>query len=193
VRSRVLSLYDELPPGFVYQPDFLSATEEEELLGHIEALEFSEVRMRGVVARRRVRQFGWHYSFETYQLTQGAELPPYLSALQARVAPLAGVAAAELSEALITEYQPGATIGWHRDAPMFGVVAGISLRAACTFKLRPAEGEQALALEMPPRSAYVLDGEARTRWQHSIPAVRALRYSVSFRTLRKAHATRTAV
>ena len=191
MRSRVPSLFDELPPGFIYQPDFLSTAEEEELLRHVEALEFSEVRMRGVVARRRVRQFGWRYSFDTYQLTEGAELPSYLTAFQARAAPLAGVAADELSEALITEYPPGATIGWHRDAPMFGVVVGISLRAACTFKLRPAEGAQALALEMPPRSAYVLDGEARTRWQHSIPAVKALRYSVTFRTLRKARAPRS--
>ena len=191
MRSRVLSLFDELPPGFLYQPDFVSAAEEEELLRDIEALEFSEVRMRGVVARRRVRQFGWRYSFDTYQLTEGAEIPAYLTTLQAGAAALAGLAADDLSEALITEYQPGATIGWHRDAPMFGAVVGISLRAACTFKLRPAEGEQALALEMAPRSAYVLDGEARTRWQHSIPAVKALRYSVTFRTLRKARAPRT--
>lgn len=192
MRSRVLSLFDELPPGFQYRPEFLSPAEEEELLRHISALQFSEVRMRGVVARRRVLQFGWRYSFETYQLTAGAELPAYLTGLQARAAELAGLAAQELSEALITEYQPGATIGWHRDAPMFGVVVGISLRAACTFKLRPGNGEQALALEMPPRSAYVLDGDARTRWQHSIPAVKALRYSVTFRTLRKARAPRTA-
>lgn len=180
---RVLSLFDEFPAGFVYTPDFITPDEEAELLASIEKMEFSQVRMRGVVARRRVRQFGWRYSFETYKLTEGATIPEFLAPLQARAAALAGLGTDALSEALVTEYTPGATIGWHRDAPMFGIVIGVSLRSSCTFKLRRGEGERPLAIELAPRSVYVLDGEARRDWQHSIPATRSLRYSITFRTL----------
>jgi alkylated DNA repair dioxygenase AlkB len=97
-------------------------------------------------------------------------------------------------EVLVTEYTPGAGIGWHRDAPMFGVVVGVSLLGACRFRFRRGKDATAetRAVELAPRSAYVLDGEARTLWQHSIPPARALRYSVTFRTLRRAQATAAA-
>src|SRR5215467_15238457 len=35
------------------------------------------------------------------------------------------------------------------------------------------------------RSVYILSGEARNLWEHSIPQAAALRYSVMFRTLRR--------
>jgi alkylated DNA repair dioxygenase AlkB len=181
------SLFDVLPAGFVYQPDFISEDEERALLDAIGAMAFGEVRMRGVTARRRVRQFGWRYSFESFTVTPGAEIPAFLLPIRDRSATLADVEPDALSEALITEYPTGATIGWHRDAPMFGIVVGISLLSSCTFRFRRHEstGEKPVKIELAPRSAYVLDGEARSGWQHSIPATRALRYSITFRTLRR--------
>jgi alkylated DNA repair dioxygenase AlkB len=183
------TLFPMLPDGFTYVPDFITDQEEHGLLARAGDLEFGQVTMRGVVARRRVRQYGWHYRFDTYQLTQGPPIPEFLFPLQARAGLLAGVAAAELSEALFTEYPPGATIGWHRDAPMFGVVVGISLGSACRFRLRPRvppgtdhPREKPLTVVLAPRSAYVLDGAARRGWEHSIPAVEELRYSITFRT-----------
>jgi alkylated DNA repair protein (DNA oxidative demethylase) len=183
-----LPLVPEAPAGFSYEPAFVLPDEERDLVEHIRALEFSDVRMRGVTARRRVRQFGWRYSFDTYRLTEAPPIPPFLEPLQRRAAALVRVNADTLSEALITEYRPGATIGWHRDAPMFGIVVGISLLSSCTFRFRrgPGTGDKPLSIVLAPRSVYVLDGEARRNWQHSIPATKELRYSVTFRTLRKA-------
>ena len=181
-------LFDHLPDGFLYRPDFITADEERALLREIQSMEFSEVRMRGVAARRRVRQFGWRYSFQSWTLTEGEELPEFLRPLRARASELIGAAEDELSETLVTEYTEGATIGWHRDAPMFGVVVGVSLLSACVFKLRRGDApprQKPISIQMAPRSVYVLDGEARRDWQHSIPAVKALRYSVTFRTLRR--------
>lgn len=181
-------LFDHLPDGFLYRPEFITTQEEAALLDEIRAMEFSEVRMRGVTARRRVRQFGWRYSFESWTLSEGHELPEFLRPLRARAATLIALPEEDLSEALVTEYPEGATIGWHRDAPMFGAVVGISLLSACVFKLRRGDAERAqkpISIDMAPRSAYVLDGEARRDWQHSIPAVKRLRYSVTFRTVRK--------
>jgi alkylated DNA repair protein (DNA oxidative demethylase) len=181
------ALFNSLPDGFHYQPDFITPQEEAALLEQIGAMDFSNVVMRGVTARRRVRQFGWRYSFESFKLTSGPELPGFLIPLRDRAAALAGVPPPDLSEALVTEYPQGATIGWHRDAPLFGLVIGVSLLSACTFKLRRGAGEsrKPLSIELAPRSAYVLDGEARRDWQHSIPAAKSLRYSITFRTLRQ--------
>lgn len=176
-----------LPDGLVHQPGFISFDEERALLDEIRTLEFHAVRMHGVIARRRVIQYGWKYAFDGARLSEGAPLPEFLMAVRDRAAALAGVPAEALAEALITEYQPGAPIGWHRDAPGFGIVIGISLLSACRFRFRkgPERGSARASLTLEPRSAYVLAGPARTEWQHSIPEVASLRYSITFRTLEK--------
>src|SRR5829696_7797762 len=176
-----------LPDGFIYRPDFISVDEERQLLETIGGLEFHQVEMRGVVARRRVIQYGWKYRFgDRTRLTSGPEIPEFLLPLRDRAAALAPATPEALSEALLTEYQPGAPIGWHRDAPGFGIVVGISLLAACRFRFRrgPERDSTRVTITLEPGSAYVLSGPARSEWQHSIPEVDALRYSITFRTLR---------
>ena len=189
VGQPVVVLFDlqTLPEGFTYKPRFLSAPEHDSLLRHISTLEFHDVRMHGVVARRRVIQYGWKYAFDGARLSEGPALPPFLLPARERAAVLASVDAESLAEALITEYQPGAPIGWHRDAPGFGIVVGISLGSACRFRFRrgPERGSERVTLTLEPGSAYVLSGPARSEWQHSIPEVDALRYSITFRTLRR--------
>lgn len=156
------------------------------LVAGFEAAPFSEVRMRGQVARRTVLHYGYRYEYESWGLVPTDPLPDSLEWLRGRVAPLAEVAPAELVEVLVTRYPPGAGIGWHRDAPMFGPrVVGVSLLAPCRmrFQRRAADARLVHQLALAPRSAYVLGGAARWSWQHSIPAVPELRYSVTFRTL----------
>jgi alkylated DNA repair protein (DNA oxidative demethylase) len=142
--------------------------------------------MRGQIARRRVVHFGWRYGYATWRIEPGPPPPEFLGSLRARVAALAGVESEKLAEVLVTEYPPGAAIGWHRDAPQFGDVVGVSLLAPCRLRFRRARGGGMATWEiaLAPRSAYLLRGAARWAWQHSIPAVAALRYSVTFRTLR---------
>jgi DNA oxidative demethylase len=183
-----LPLFDEAAEpgidGLTYRTDFLTADEERGLLEEIRALDFRPVVFRGVTARRRVVQLGFHYSFTSRALSDAAPLPAFLEAVRDRAATLAGVTPAALAEALVTEYQEGAGIGWHRDAPPFGVIVGISLLSACRFRLRPRGGGASCTLVLEPRSAYVLDRRVREDWDHSIPAGSALRYSITFRTLR---------
>jgi len=187
-----LPLFDPpaLPEGFLYRPDFVDAGEEEDLVGLIRGLSFQEVRMHGVIARRRIVQFGWRYHFDRRGLDGGEPLPRWLDPLQDRAAVLAGLMPKQLSEVLVTEYTPGATIGWHRDAPPFGVVVGVSLHAACRMRFRRGDGatRERAECQLDPRSAYVLQGPARSEWQHSIPAVTRLRYSITFRTLKSPRA-----
>ena len=143
--------------------------------------------MRGVPARRRARHFGLDYNYEQRAHVAEAEpLPPWLMPLRQRCAALAGVGAEELVEVLVQRYPEGATIGWHRDAPSFGVVVGVSLGSSARLRFRRGSKGRwtTWEVDLPPRSAYVLAGEARTKWQHSIPPTKALRYSITFRTLK---------
>jgi alkylated DNA repair dioxygenase AlkB len=177
---------EEVPNGLFFYPEFVSEEEESELLGFIRQIDFRTIQMHGVTAKRRVKQFGWHYAFQSYRLTETDPIPEAFTGIRARSAELAGIAATDWAEALVTEYAPGAGIGWHRDAPAFGIVAGVSLSASCRMRFRKeaGTGRESTAVELTPRSLYLLTGAARNEWQHMVPSVRELRYSITFRTLK---------
>jgi alkylated DNA repair protein (DNA oxidative demethylase) len=179
----------EVPSGFLYCREFIGPDDEQRLLELVDQLDFRELVMRGQIARRTVRLFGHDYDYETGQLLPGDPLPGGLGWLREGCAELAGLAPEALVQALVSRYPAGAGIGWHRDAPMFGSkVIGVSLLSVCRmrFQRRAEEGIRlSYAVELVPRSAYVLAGSARWAWQHSIPPTKALRYSITFRTLRE--------
>lgn len=181
----LFNLAPALPQGFTYHPDLLTEAEERELAGHLQGLDFAAVSMRGQVARRRTKHFGWIYGYESWRITPGPPIPQFLAAVRGRAAQLAGVAPEALVEVLVNAYPAGAGIGWHRDAPQFGVVIGVSLLSECRLRFQRGRGasRQTAAMTIAPRSAYVLDGDARYEWQHCVPPTKALRYSVTFRTL----------
>jgi alkylated DNA repair dioxygenase AlkB len=177
---------DELPPGLVYVPGFVAGEEERALLAELEELEFEEIHLRGQTAKRTVRHFGLDYDYERWQVTPTEPLPASFEWLRERAANLVGRKPDELAEILLTRYPPGAGIGWHRDAPMFREVIGVSLASACRMRFQRGKGDErrTLDLDLEPRSAYVLAGSVRWQWQHSIPATKDLRYSITFRTLK---------
>jgi DNA oxidative demethylase len=195
-QQTLFSSEPDLPPGFRYAPEFVTAAEEQSLAEAIAALEFSKVEMRGAVAKRRTAHFGWTYGYEARTSEPGVPIPAFLLPLRARAAEWAGIPPDDLGEALVTEYPAGAGIGWHRDAPMFGdVIAGVSLLSACRMKFRPYVSPANLRevkgprrttheIELAARSGYVIAGVARREFEHSIPDAQGLRYSITFRTLR---------
>jgi alkylated DNA repair dioxygenase AlkB len=175
-----------LPDGFRYQADVLSAHDEATLLSDLRALPFREFEFHGYTGKRRTVSFGWRYDFAREALDEADDIPAFLLPLRARAARFAGIEADRLAHVLVTEYDVGAGIGWHRDKGVFGDVIGISLLAPCRFRLRRRRGSgwERVTVDAEPRSAYLLSGPSRTEWEHSIPAVDALRYSVTFRALR---------
>ena len=176
-----------LPSGLVYQPDLITKAEEQQALAVLEAMEFHTITMHGRTARRTVRHFGLDYGYESWKLVPTDPLPDDLAWLQERAAVLAGLDPGDFAQILVSRYPPGSTIGWHRDAPMFGAkVVGISLASACRMRFQRGKGpaRQVAEVTLDPRSGYVLSGAARYAWQHSIPPTKALRYSITFRTLK---------
>ena len=158
--------------------------DERELVERLQRVEYGEIRMHGIVARRKTAHFGHGYAYTRRKPLPAEPIPPWLSGLSARVTPLLGGAPEEV---LLTIYPPGAGIGWHKDAPMFGpAVVGVSLLSPCTMRFQLGKGEQrqVASLRIEPRSLYVLAGPARSDWQHMIPPTNELRYSITFRTLR---------
>lgn len=189
MKSDQLSLL-EAPPsgpeGLAYRPEFLSKREEAELIGLLEPLPFKEFEFHGFLGKRRTVSFGFHYAFDGSGLREAEAIPGFLDKVRERAAAFAGHEAASLQHVLITEYAPGAAIGWHRDRPSFGDVVGISLLAGARLRFRRKQGikwERA-SLMIEPRSTYLLRGPARWQWEHSIPPLDTLRYSITFRTLR---------
>jgi alkylated DNA repair dioxygenase AlkB len=175
------------PEGFKYQPDLVSPIEEQTLVSEIEELPFKEFEFHGYVGKRRTVSFGWHYDFSDGALRAAEEIPSFLIPLRIVAAAFAGLPAEQLQHALVTEYGPGAAIGWHRDKAVFDDVIGISLISSCRFRFRRklGTGWERASLTVEPRSAYLLRGPSRTEWEHSIPAVEVLRYSITFRSLGK--------
>jgi DNA oxidative demethylase len=187
------STSDALLKGFQYVPNWISKAEEQLLLEGIAALSFAEVRMHGVVAKRRVVHFGWDYGYESWRVTPTKPIPEWLMAVRAQAARLVGLEAAALEEVLVSRYEPGAGIGWHRDAPMFGpVVVGVSLLGACRMRFQQKTGVRRELAErtLEPRSVYVLSEAARWSWQHAILPTRTLRYSITFRTVENSRTSR---
>jgi alkylated DNA repair dioxygenase AlkB len=175
-----------LPDGLRYQPDFLSPAEEQSLLDTIESLPLREAEYKQFTARRRVVSFGGRYDFSSHELIPAPPIPAWLHPLRDRAAAWARLTPAAINHALVSEYQPGTPLGWHRDVPEFEAIVGISLGGFCRMRFRryppvkPARAE--LHLDLAPRSIYTMQGPARWAWQHSVSPTKQLRYSITFRT-----------
>jgi alkylated DNA repair dioxygenase AlkB len=174
------------PAGFRYAPEFISRAEERQLVEHLQRLEFKPFEFQGFLGKRHIVSFGWRYDFNGGGLTRTDDMPDFLLPLRDRAAAFAGLASTDLQQVLLTEYQAGAPIGWHKDRSVYGDVVGVSLLSACTFRFRRKAGAgwERSSIVLAPRSVYLLHGPARTDWEHSIPPVSELRYSITFRNFR---------
>lgn len=182
----------KLPDGFIYRPNFLSEAEEQNLIGKIQNIQLTPFKYYQFTGKRRTASFGWQYEFGTSDITTAPEIPAFLLPLRSRAGALFDIDPNSLIQTSIVEYSTGSPIGWHRDIPHFGIVLGISLGAACRMRFRKysrarstkRNRDEIVSIELEPRSIYLMSGASREIWQHSIPPVKALRYSIIMRTMR---------
>ena len=178
------SMFDLEPRGLEHVDEFVSASEEAALLENMRPLAFKPFSFQGWLGNRETISFGWRYDFNDSRMHEAPAIPDFLLPLRARAASWAGLAPGQLEQALVIRYDVGAGIGWHRDRPQFDKVVGVSLLAPCVlrFRRRDPGGFRRFSLDAQPRSAYLLDGEIRHEWEHSIAPMEELRFSITFRS-----------
>jgi alkylated DNA repair dioxygenase AlkB len=188
---------EPLISGLQYRDDFITVAEEAELIACLDRLDLAPFKFHGWLGNRKTQSFGWRYNFDDASFTRADPLPEWLLPLRAKAADFARIAPQEFIHALLARYDPGAGIGWHRDRPVFDTVVGVSLAslAKLRFRRRTETGFERATVNVEPRSAYLLAGEVRHQWEHSIAPGERLRFSITFRTLsdlgrRKAEAQR---
>ena len=182
----------KVPDGFIYHENFISEAEEHELIREIQILHLTPFKYYQFTGKRRTASFGWQYDFGTSEITTAPDIPEFLLPVRMRAGTFLNIDPTSLVQMSIIEYSTGSPIGWHRDIPHFGLVVGISLGAACRIRFRKfsrarskiSNRDEVLAIELQPRSIYLMSGSSRESWQHSIPPVKELRYSIMMRTLR---------
>jgi len=188
-QATLFGIAPRLPTGMLYRPEFFTADEEARLLEEISRLPLTEAKYKQYTAKRRIMSYGASYDFSSNELLPAGPIPSFLDFLRERIAEWTDVPASQFTHALIAEYKIGTQLGWHRDVPEFEVITGVSLGGGARMRLRrypPKKGRnvETLSVDLEPRSAYLMRGEARWGWQHSIPPTKALRYSITFRTRR---------
>lgn len=173
------------PPGFRHREQIVSEEEEAALAAGLEKLGLKPFEFHGFLGNRRVINFGLQYDFSSPSVQRADDMPSFVNDLLSRVASFAGREKGAFRQVGVNEYHPGAGIGWHKDKPQFGIIVGVSLLAAATLRFRRTQGENWIRVShtLQPPSIYILAGEARTDWEHNIPPLNALRYSITFRTL----------
>jgi alkylated DNA repair dioxygenase AlkB len=173
------------PPGLRYQSEFISPDEEQALIARFAALPLAPFQFGAFEGKRRVASYGVRYDFSDQRLHLADALPDWIRPVIRRVEDSAELPDGAIQHVLFTAYQPGVGIGWHRDKAAFDLVFGLSLGSSCRLRLRKRDGSsyRRATLTAEPRSLYLMTGEARHVWEHSIPPVEALRYSITFRTL----------
>jgi alkylated DNA repair dioxygenase AlkB len=186
----LLDASQALPEGLLYEPAFLTLTEEGALVADIAQLPLREARFREYFAKRRVVHFhgdtdATRYDGEDDDTSSRDPLPASLAALRDKVARHLGLSPERFVHVLVSEYRPGTPIGWHRDRPEYGIVVGISLAGTGRMRWRPyafQDARHTFSLDLARRSMYVMRGPIRWHWQHSMPPMRELRYSITLRT-----------
>src|SRR6201994_34517 len=174
------------PHGLRYAPELFSPAAEQGFVATFETLPFKPFEFHGYQGNRRIVSYGYRYDYAGRALRASEAMPDFLTPLREIASQFSGIAAERLEQALVTEYAPGAGIGWHRDKPMFEDVVALSFLAPCVLRLRRQDGSgwQRQSVEIAPRSGYLLHGAVRSEWEHSIVPMDVLRYSVTFRSFR---------
>ena len=171
--------------GLDYGEEVISEPQERMLIGRLADLDLPQFRFHGWIGNRRTHSFGWRYDFDDASFAPADPLPDWLLPLREQAAAFAAMKPGDFAHVLVARYDPGAGIGWHRDRDVFEEVVGFSLGTPATlrFRQRLASGFKRASIEVAPRSAYLLSGEARHDWEHSIAPGEKLRFSVTFRAL----------
>ena len=178
-------LVPKFPEGLRYEPNFVGSGAAENLIAELRQLDLAQFQFGQWEGKRRVAWFGWKYDYDERKIQRASDVPDWLQPLASKIERFDDLEPGSIAQVLITEYEAGAGIGWHRDKPHFERILGLSLASPCKFRFRRKNGAkwERFSFDAEPRSLYRMVEEARHGWEHSIPPVERLRYSITFRTM----------
>lgn len=177
------------PQGLTIVPEFISQEEESSLLEAIDNLPWDSTMSR------RVQHYGWRYDYKAKKVNPAAylgSLPSWAELLGEKLLKQ-GLLLELPDQVIVNEYKGSQSISKHIDCPLCfrGAIISISLNESweMVFSRRTESGDdEKYKVLLPRRSAVVLDGEARSSWQHEIPRrineaglPRGRRVSITFR------------
>jgi alkylated DNA repair dioxygenase AlkB len=170
-------------PGLKLATEVVTPEEEARLIALVESC--NPQRYQGdALGGLRAISYGWKYDLSSAAFSPCDPPPEGFAFVRQIAANFADLTSESFVQCLLNRYEAGAEISWHCDKPIWEDIVGISLGAPTTMGFRRAvQGGYVYAeAELPRRSIYLLSGEVRTHFDHSIPPLKETRWSITFRT-----------
>ena len=153
-------------PGLLLYHDFVSKSMEEELINEIDSQTWV------VDYNRRLQYYGYRNELEApYGLIRfPVSMPPLIYKLSQNIVEQK-IVPIQPDQVIINEYAPGEGLRPHKDRNYFeNQICGVNLGSGCIMRFIKISGGDVADVEIPRRSVYVMQDEARYKWNHSIPS-----------------------
>ena len=151
--------------GLLLYPDFIDKSMEEKLINEID----SQIWI--VDYDRRLQYYGYRNELEKpFDLVKfPIRMPPLINHLSQKIVENK-IVNNQPDQVIINEYVPGQGIRPHKDRNYFeNQICGVNLGSGCIMRFIKGSAKEVVDVEIPQRSLYVMQDEARYKWKHAIP------------------------
>lgn len=152
-------------PGLFLYPDFIDEGREAQLLQEIDHQTWI------VDYKRRLQYYGYRNELDKpYDLIKfPVEMPPLIYQLSKEIVEQ-HILLHQPDQVIINEYEPGEGIKPHKDRNYYdNQICGVNLGSGCIMRFIRGKNLEVIDVEIPRRSLYVMQDEARLKWKHAIP------------------------
>lgn len=152
-------------PGLFLYPDFIDEAREQQLLAEIDSQTWIIDYMR------RLQYYGYRNELEKpYDLIPfPVDMPPLMRQLSEQLVEQK-IILLQPDQVIINEYVPGEGIKPHKDRAYYeNQICGVNLGSGCIMRFIRGKNEEVIDIEVPRRSVYVMQDDARKKWKHAIP------------------------
>ncbi len=177
-------------PGFTLISDFITAEQESALINELDRQPWL------IDYQRKLQYFGYRNELESpYDLVEfPLAFPPLIKELSEEIIHRK-IMDLQPDQVIINEYLPGQGIRPHKDRDYFeNQICGVNLGSGCVMRF--TKGKETVDFEVPRRSLYIMQDDARKKWNHSIPprkkdvingetTMRGRRISVTYRKVKQ--------
>jgi alkylated DNA repair dioxygenase AlkB len=152
-------------PGLFLYPDFIDEAKEGQLLNEIDSQTWI------VDYLRRLQYYGYRNELDKpYDLIKfPIPMPSLIEQLSHEIVEQ-GIILLQPDQVIINEYVPGEGIKPHKDRAYYeNQICGVNLGSSCIMRFIRGANLEVIDVEIPRRSLYVMQDDARKKWKHGIP------------------------